>query len=311
MFVIKEGTPADKVGEGTAPEVLESITKHLSKGGFVIRKADEDENFVKTRVQTEVDKVYGTTAKMFDGVVTEITGIPRLDNEKSTDYAKRAVAEKLKAVNELQAQLKELKDKGVDGNVLAQEYKGQIGQLQEQIKKINEENGKTITELKGKMFETSLSSMVDHAFSEIRSTLGAEGLDPKYLTDIINARMLRFRNENRAKEVEGILIWTDKDGNIRNSKTNGKPLSTKEILEPYFEDLVDKGKKGAGAGSGKGGDGGQGDAKWKNLTVPSEIKSKPELYKWLKVDNKMDENSKDFNDAYTALGANLPLERKR
>lgn len=310
MFIVKEGTPADKIGEGTPPEVLESFTKFLEKSGRVIRTTEQDTDFVKTKVQAEVDKAYGTQAKQFDSILNEVTGFNKLDTEKTTDYAKRAITEKLKLVGELQKELKELKDKGADGNVLAQEYKGQIAQLQSQIKSLNDEKVKEVETLKGQIFESNLSARIEHAFAEIRASLGIAGLDPKLMDDIIAARMIKFRSENKAKEFDGILVWTDQGGNVKNSKQNGKPLSTKEVLEPYFGDLVDKGKKQGGAGSGEG-DGGQGDAKWKTLTLPSSVQSKAELYKWLRDDNKMDENTKDFNDAYQSLGVKLPIERKR
>lgn len=311
MFTIKEGTAPEKVGEGTAPEVIESITKFLEKGGRVIRTTEQDAEYVRSKAQQEADKAFYNHAKMVDTTIAELTGITKADEkEKTTDYAKRALAEKLKAVNDLQAQLADLKSKGADGNALAAEYKGRVSQLENQIAKLNEEKGKEINELKGRIFESTVGGHVQTAFGELRAILGVQGLDPKLMEDIIAARMLRFRSENNPVESEGMLIWKDKEGNVRLSKQNAKPLSTKEILEPYFADLIDKGKKQGGAGSGGAGGGGATET-WKDLSLPSEVKSRNELYKWLRDDAKIPENSKEFNEAFANLGKNLPIERKK
>jgi tRNA G46 methylase TrmB len=103
MFTIKEGTAPDKVGEGTPPEVLDSISKYLEKTGHVVRTTDQEKTFLEARTQAEVNKALGERYQQFENTILETTGIPKSQGEKFYEYHKRAVTEKLKDVNTLQA----------------------------------------------------------------------------------------------------------------------------------------------------------------------------------------------------------------
>lgn len=310
MLTIKEGTPAEKVWSETPKETQDIVLKSLENAGHIVRTKDQDKEYVKSQVQTEADKVYKKHQDQVDATVFEITGIQKNAEEKTSDYQKRAITEKLKVVKDLETQINELKTKGVDGNALAAELKQQKDQLQQLMQTKEKEWSEKYTGLQTQVFTTEVNNNVDKVVAEYKSKMRAD-IDPALVPDIIAARLAKFHSENKASQVEGVLVWKDKEGTTRIAKTNGAPQTTAEVLEGYFADLFDKGKQGGGAGSGKPGEGGKGgDAKWKSLTLPAEVKSKAELYKWLTTEHKMDDMSKDFNEAYTALGKDLPIERK-
>lgn len=312
MLQIKEGTPAEKAWELTPPDLQQQILKQVESKGYIVRTTDDEKKYVSSQVQTEVDKAYSKHNSALDSSIAELSGVAKNSEEKTTDYLKRAVTEKLKVVKELETKIGEFEKKGVDTNQLAQEYKKRADELQQLVTTKEQEFNTKYTTLQTEMFGQKINGHVSQSLATIKPRL-LDTIDKNLLEDIISARVARFNAENKAAEFEGNVIWQDPEKKTRQSKKDGKPLSTTEVLEGYFDDIIDKGKKGSGAGSGgKGGDGGAGSGgTWKDITVPGEVKSKVALHKFLSEDKKMDMNSKEFNEAYNNLGKDLPLQEKK
>ena len=313
MFVIKEGTAPDKIGEGTDEATQKSITEFLSKKGYVVRTADQDKEYLTTQTQQGIDKVLGERNTQIEQTINKITGIQKNSGEKYYDYMERAVNEKLKEVSVLQGKIKEYETKGLDGSALAQQLKKQLEDTQAQVKAINEEWAGKMTAKEQEVFTTKVSGEVDRTMSRFRMEF-RQDIEPTILEAAIEGRLTKFRTENLPKNVEGHIIYTDPQGVTRNSKTDGKPKNTEDILRELFADLFDKKRVQGGAGSGGDGGSGGGDAgaKWKNIQLPAEVDTKVKLYNYLTKTLKMaqdtKETAKEFSEAYENLGKNLRLK---
>lgn len=314
MFIIKEGTPADKVGEGTTPEVIASVTKFLEGQGLTVRNAAQD----KTWSQGQIDQAFYVRNNQIEQTIKELTGIDPLQGEKYFDYLKRTVTEiKSKSGSGDNAEIVALKKKisdleGSGGNATAiEEYKRQLETAQATAKTVREELEGKINKLNGEIFSGRVSGTVNGALTkDILPKL--KKLD--FQDEIIAARLARFEKENIASDFDGHIIFKKPDGTTHTSKKDGKPQSAAERLDEYFSDLYDKDRKQGGAGSGSeggnagGGAGGGADKPWKNINVDKAvIKNKQMLYKSLKDEHKLVEGSKDFNEAYAELSKDLPI----
>jgi hypothetical protein len=314
MLTLKEGANAETAWKDTPDDFKAKIIEQAKKdGGLSIRTKDEETSFTKsfeTRQQQEVDKAYGRHKTETETIIAEITGLKPNDNEKASDFLKRAVTDKLKDVKALEDKIKLFETKGIDSDGLAKELRTQKENLEKLLaEKTNEFTNKE-KEYSGKIFSFQVSSEIDKAFGEFRGTLGVPGMDEKLFSDVLAARMNKFHAENKAASFENGLVWKDAAGTTYTSKTDGKPQSTKERLFAYFEDLVDKGKAQGGSGSGDGKKDDGKPAEWKNIKLPAEVKTKTELWAYLFKDSngpKMDQNSKEGNEAYENLGKDLKL----
>src|SRR5687768_7830519 len=111
MLILKPDTDQNKVLEGTDPKLVESILTDLTKtklpDGFVVRTLDQDKAHLQAQLKNAEDKVYSASKNEVDALVLKLTGLPRNNEEKTSDYLERAMTEKLKDVNALKAKIKE------------------------------------------------------------------------------------------------------------------------------------------------------------------------------------------------------------
>lgn len=311
MFTIKEGTAPDKVGEGTPPEVLDSITKFLEKQGHVIRTVDQDKQYLETQKQAEINKVLGERNAQFEATILETTGIPKTQGEKFHEYHKRALTEKLGEVSTLKAKIKEFEDKGLQGSDLAKQYKQELDNAQKQISTLNSEWEKKLQDKDTEVFSTKVNTDIEKELAKIRANLDPT-LKPALIEDIIASRLSKFQKENNAASLEGVTIWKGPDGVTRTGKKDGKYLTLAEILPSYFADVMKAPERG-GAGSGGdggagGGAGGGGQKKWKDIQLPEKVKSRVTLTDYLVKELKLDSSTKEFNEAFENLKGDLPLK---
>jgi hypothetical protein len=308
MFVIKEGTAPDKVGEGTPPEVLSSISKYLEKTGYVVRTTDQEKEYLASKTQEGIDKVLGERNSQMEATIFETTGIQKTAGEKFHEYHKRAVAEKLGEVATLKAKIKEFEEKGTSGSALAQQYKAELEAAQKTIKDLNADWEKKFSEKDSEVFKTKVSSEIEKEIAIIKSMIDPS--IPKNLhDDIIAARLNKFNGENVPASLEGLLIFKDSKGVTYTSKKDGKPEKLSERLTPYFEDVLDKKRTQGGSGSGEGGAGGGGTppSKWKEIVLPETVKTQTQLTDYLMKTAKIDPNTKDYSEAFENLKGDLPL----
>ena len=322
-LIIKPESDPTKVLEGTEQKVIDSIVAELSSkppAGIVIRTADQERTLLSTQMQQAEDKAYSKSRKEVDDMVLELTGIAKATDghEKTLDYLKRATAEKLKEVTALKSQVDDFKNKGVEGNALAMELKRKNEQLEQLVQQVKKEKDDTLAKYEADIFGSKVDLEINAALGEFRPLM-ITTTEPKIIDDVIEARVARFKRENKAafSQSDKMVTWADPvNSAIRLNKDDAKPSATKVLLRNYFEDLFDKGKQQGGAGSGgngkEGGAGANGkdNPAWKSIKLPAEVKARTQLYEFLKNDQKMAENTKEFNEAFDALGKDLPIRPK-
>ena len=311
MFIIKEGTPTDKIGEGTENETKEKIAQWLESQGYTVRTSEQDTSFIKSAVQKEVDQVYSSSLRHVDDAILKHTGIQKEGNEKTTDYATRAIPLKFDNLNgsiqDLNKKIEDYEAKGVDGNTKAQEYKLELEALRQQFEKANTDFEEAIKAKDQSIFDNDVKTKVKETIRVFRPRL-TTGVDESLLEDILENRINRFYTENKAHSFDNTVVWKDLNGETKLSKKDGKPMSTEEVLLPYFEDLFDKGRRQPGAGSGKddpGGKGGEGV-----IHIPGTVKNKTQLYDYLHKDDngpKFAQGSAEFAKAFDELRKDMPL----
>ncbi len=308
MFTIKEGTAPEKVGEGTDETTEKAIVSYLEKKGHVIRTAKQDQEYLEAQVQPKVDKVLGERNTQIEQTVFKITGLDKKAGEKFYEYMERAVNDKLKDVTTLTEKIKEYEAKGLEGSALAQQYKKQLEETQTQVKQLNEEWQGKFSQKETEVFGAKVESEIERSLSKLRASF-RQDIEPAILEDAIAGKLYKFRNENKPKDLDGHIIYTDANGVTKNSKVDGKPKNTDEILGELFVELVDKKRQQGGAGSGGEGKGGEGtgQGKWKDITVPATITTKMKLHSYLSKELKMNPDTKDFSEAFDNLGKDLPL----
>jgi hypothetical protein len=308
MFIIKEGTPADKVGEGTDQATLESITKFLEKQGHVIRTTDQDKTYLQTQTQTEINKVLGERNAQFEATILETTGITKTQGEKFHEYHKRALTEKLGEVTVLKAKIKDFEEKGLQGSDLAKQFKTELENAQKQISTLNQEWEKKLQDKDTEVFSTKINTEVEKELAKIRANIDPS-IKPELVEDVIASRLSRFNHENKPASLDGMTVWKGPDGITRTGKKDGKPSALPELLPNYFMDIMKK-PAGGGAGSGEGGSGGEGGGaqpKWKEIQLPAEINSQVKLTDYLMKTVKLDASTKDYSEAFENLKGNLPI----
>jgi ppGpp synthetase/RelA/SpoT-type nucleotidyltranferase len=309
MFTIKEGTAPDKVGEGTPPEVLDSISKYLEKTGHVVRTTDQEKTFLEARTQAEVNKALGERYQQFENTILETTGIPKSQGEKFYEYHKRAVTEKLKDVNTLQDKLKEFETKGLQGSELAQQYKRDLEAARQQMATINADWENKYKQKDEEIFSTKVEGDIEKVLAKIRSKIDPT-IKPELVEDIVAARLAKFQRENKPANLEGMLVFKNPTTGVTyTGKKDGKPEGTEERLLPYFADIISEQRQQGGAGSGQQGQGGNGQQpKWKEINLPAEIKTRLQLTEYLMQVAKLDPSTKDYSDAFEALKGTMPLK---
>jgi hypothetical protein len=307
MFKIAEGTAPEKVGEGTDETTEKAIVSYLEKKGHVIRTSKQDQDYVESQVQPRIDKVLGERNTQIEQTVLKITGLNKNNGEKFYEYMERAVADKLKEAAALSEKVKEYESKGVEGSALAQQYKKELEQAQAQVKQLNEEWQGKFTQKESEVFGAKVESEIERSLSKLRLKF-RQDVEPAILEDAIAGKLYKFRNENKAKDLDGHIIYTNPAGATITSKADGKPKNTDDILSELFVELIDKKREQGGAGSGGKGEAGDAQGKWKDISIPATVTSKVKLHSYLSKDLKMNESTKEFSEAYENLGKSLPLK---
>lgn len=314
MLVIKEGTNGF---EGTDAATREIILKAFEKEGLTVRTAEQDQTYLAANSQKAIDDAFKVRNQQLEDTIKEMTGVEKANaGEKYYDYFKRAIKVKSDELATLQTKVKEYEEKGTSGNVLAEEYKKQVTELQNKLKIAKEEFDQQLEKKNEEMFNSRFQLQVD-AHTQKIATMFRGDIGQDLVGDITAARIAEFKSKYKAKDVEGNLVFYGADGKPVLDKVDGRPRSLESLLTEVFTPYIDAEKQKGGAGSGKpngGGNGGQGAQapKWKEAKLPDNIKSKVKLVEWLEKEMKLPADSKEFTEATTHFsklpdGSNMPL----
>src|SRR6185295_3572229 len=128
MLIVKEGTNGF---EGTDEATRKLILEGLGKEGLTVRTTAEDESYLKLNSKKLIDDAFQQRNQQLEDTIKQITGVEKANpGEKYYDYFTRAMSSKLEELKTMQAKVTEYEAKGANGNVLAEEYKKQVGVLQ-------------------------------------------------------------------------------------------------------------------------------------------------------------------------------------
>lgn len=305
MFIIKEGTPPEKIGEGTDPQTEQSIQKYLTSKGYVLRTADAEKSFLESHTQQQIDAAFSQRNTQLEQDIEQLTGIKRNSNEKHYDFLKRAVSDRLKEVTDLKNKIADWEKKGGPGSeTIINDLKNQLQSAQQTYQQTIAEKEKALNDLNAKFFGTQLNGTWDQSLGKIRGRF----IESPLIDDAVEARRRKFFDEHEAVESNGQIVYKKKaDGKMLISKSDGKPQSTEEIVNDIYKDLIDKKRAQGGAGSGGGGNGGEQKddgkgidlSKWKEHTIPMDkIKNGVQLHDYMIKELKMDHRTKEFGEAF-------------
>lgn len=318
MFIIKEGTAADKVGEGTTTETLASIQRFLEKQGLTIRTAEQEKTFLDSQKQEAINQVISERNRQMEDTILETTGINKNQGEKFHEYHKRAIIEKTKEASDLKTKIADLERQGLSGSTLAQQYKQEVETIRQQLQTVNTEWQKKFEDKTKEVFTSKASGEMEKTLAILKGKIDPT-IKPELIDDIIQARLAKFKGDYNAADLDGLIVYKDKEGKTKLSKKDGKPETFEEIFSTYLGELIDtkRQQQGAGSGSqgqgaaGQGNQGGQAGAKWKDYQRPDTIKSKMQLTDYLRDELKLDASTKDWSEAFDSLGKDLPLTEKK
>lgn len=312
MFIIKEGTQADKVGEGTDEATKKSISDWLEKSGYSVRTAEQEKTFREMMANQDINKALNESYTKFEATILETTGITKGASEKFHDYHKRAMGEKLQSVKDLEAKVKQYEDKGVDSSEMLKQAKIDLEAARTQISTLNKEWETKLQEKDTEVFKTRIDSEIEKEVAKIRATIDPT-IRPELVDDIIQSRLDRFRKENEAANSEGMIVFKDPTTKVTKfGKKDGKPEALGELLPKYFEGVIDPKRIQGGGGSGeppKPGDPNppKPPAKWKEIALPETIKSQVQLTEYLSKEAKLDASTKEYSEAFEGLKGDLPI----
>lgn len=304
MFIIKEGT---NNGEGTPQEVKKEILAWLQQEGYVTRTKQEDKTFVDNKVQDEVDTIMSERNTQLTNDIKELTGVEPNENEKYYKYLKRAFNEKKQG---LENEIKTLKEKGStndsdDVKALKEQISELESSLSEKIKEV-EDTKKTYEE---KIAQEAVSRKVESTISGFKKNF--KDLDESVLNDAVENRRRKFDDSFKVVTEEDVDLVYDKKTNKPLRDQAGQPVKLQDHLKNSFNDLIDSKKAASGAGTGSGS--GNGDNKEKPYSnylsgvKEKGLKNQTQLYDYLRDEAKLDETSKDFNEAFDGIKKDLEL----
>lgn len=295
-LIVKEGTTGF---DGTDDATQKMILEALQKNGYAVRAAEED----KTFVQKHIDDAFSVRNKQLEDTIKKVTGVDKTDQEKYYDYFERATATRVKEIDSLKAKISEYEQKGTDGNSLAQEYKKRVEVLEQQINGIKKEYDEKLSAKDKALFDTKVKTIVSNTIDKIKNSV-SDTLAPEVLEDVIAARVHKFESEFVPKDVEGVIVFYDKSGSPVLSKKDGKPKSMDEIFTDLFAPYISE-KQKAGAGSGK--QQAQATQTGDTIVLPPTVTNKKQLVTFLENQVKLKADSKEFSEAFTKLGKDLPI----
>jgi hypothetical protein len=314
MFIIKEGTPADKIGEGTDPNTIKSIESFLAKSGYVVRTADAEKTFLESHAQQQIDSLTSRFATDLEKDVKELTGVAKNANEKYYDYFKRATQSRVQEINDLKTKIADYEKKGGAGSEqIIADLKNQLASAQQTYQQEIANKDKSLQELQSQFFGTRLNGAWETSLGTMRSKF----VENPFLNSELEMRRAKFFNDHTAEESNGQIIYKKKiDGKVLISTKDGKPKSTDEITDELYKDLIDKKKTQGGGGSNGGGNGGDGGTpptpdKYKDIQIPADkVKNGVQLHEYMVKELKLDQETKEFGEAFKHFMTTIKLRMR-
>ena len=269
--------------------------------GVVIRTQEEEQqywdNTVKEQISNRTKELYGS----FEEHIAKVTGKERQDGEKAYDYFTRVWSDTTSSFDQTKKEYEKRLEEKISAADAGNEFKKRYETLQEKYKREKEELEGQLQEKDRAVFLTRVESSIDKDLERIEIEL-----DPKFVpNDFIKKSVMqnlrdRFRGDTIPKQINGAVIFNDKeDKPLLNSKT-GATLTSYEILKSMLPDeafLKQVARGGTGGGAPEGG----GEPNPDDLQLPDTVQTISQLIEYIKKTfPDIDKNSERFNEIYTA-----------
>jgi len=275
------------------------------KGGtledFIIRSADEEitylENFKTAEVEKAISPKISEVHSRYDSDILAVTGLKKRPDEKTYDFNKRVLAElkanadKLPTVEQENVSLKERVGKNADAKLIAD-----LENVRLEYKTFKEAKEKEVDALRSETDLGVRKAMIEAEMNTFDFDPSIkEGVLKIYRENIINSLL---QNSERR---DGALVFLDKDGlPLRNKAQNLAAYTANEIVAEKMKDVIKQKRVIPGPPR-------PGDPPTSVRTVPDTVKTKVELADHLMKEG-LKRGSKEYDEAYAELGADLPLE---
>ncbi len=275
------------------------------KGGaaddFVIRTTAEEtlylDNFKASEVEKAIDPKIKEVHSKYDDYIFDVTGLKKNAGEKTFDFVKRIAADlkgkadKLPEFEQEISGLKEKVGKNADAKLLAD-----LESTKSAFASFKTLKEKELDDLRK---ETDLSTRRAIIEAEVNSF----EFDPsikepvlKVYKDTIVNTLLQKSETRDAK-----LVFLDDNGNpLRNQAKNLAEYTANEIIAERMRDVIKQKRNIPGPPA-------PGDPKQSPKAIPDGIKTKVELATHLMKEG-YKRNTKEYDEIYSELGAELPLE---
>jgi len=245
-MLTEEILKADEALAGLAPEQLSAIA--------TLSKNDEE-----TVIGSKVGEIHGG----YDTDVLNVTGIAKNQGEKSYDYVKRVLGdykgkveagagatEKLTEAQNEVTRLKAEMAKGGDAEIKAQLDKAKQD-LTDLTGKYDADKSAWDTE-KTQWQKDQETAKINKAFGKATEGLTFKAAYPEGVQKtLINAAKAQVLAEATPSEVDDVMVFRDKDGNImRNPANRNSPFTAEELITAKLTDALEPAKKQTGTGTG-------------------------------------------------------------
>lgn len=219
--------------------LTESLTKDLT--GKIHQSYDEDMKALG------YEKPQGT--KSYEHVKSVITSL-KGENEK--------------AQSEI-ARLQELTKKGDEGlRKLYEDEKSRVGDLQKELKAMQDREAEMAKDYDNKLRMVKIDGELERAISGMSFN---SDIDEGLRTIAIERAKTELLNEYTAEVENGVLIFRDAEGKVKNNPSNGmKPYTATELMaeKSYLKAVLKQGRTATGAGAN--GNGGNTDVSYVDLS---------------------------------------------
>ncbi|MHC4546709.1 MAG: hypothetical protein ACYTDW_20580, partial [Planctomycetota bacterium] len=260
---------------------------------YVVRSEADEKTYLKNYSGDAVNEKVKELFTTFHETIKEASGVEGKDNEKATDYAKRAFETKNELLTQASTELKQYKDEQINKDDTLKQLNTQLKGVKEELKSAKAETEQIKTDFKQEKFNSLLKVTIDSAVDSFKGKF--KKMDERVLQNNIAAEVAKFKAKYTAKELDGAIVFYEGDKPVLDPD-NGNMKGAAALIGEQLEYLIDEGQHKTGTGAkGSGGNG-------KDLTIPENVKTKSDLVEYLVKEQKMDSNSDEFMDAYDKYG---------
>ena len=279
------------------------------KTEFEVFTADEHttflDNFKESTVDKELKEHVGKIHQQYDDDIYELTGKRKKSDQKTYNFLKEVIVDykdKDAKSTGYENEITELKEK-IKNNTGDETLKKDLAKVQQLYKDDKKTWESEKTTLISSHQRTGMENVLDRSLTGVKFKDTIPESARKMVLSAVKNELLES-----ATMVDGVMIFTDKDGETLRNKDNGlNPYTAEEMLMSKLSDIIDTGRKIEGTGAeveitedDKGN-------KTINYTPSSSVKTKGDLSKDLAARGLIS-GSKEYMLAYAKYSEGLKYE---